>query len=1309
MSGAVEPETGRPRPLSGTLWTLFSWLRRDDAGSSDSLSSAGSDRSAASFAFLSPAHFRHSAPVPRPPPPPPTDSYKKRVHDRNLRRQHDRDLTLHRKYGLFRGDTTIGYDVTSLPLARRSARSNSDKQDRERRAISESLQRRTPYVPGKRRAPLPPVQAAAGTSATLPYRHSRKRRAPQPPIKIEEKAKENFEEVQGRTGMNPTPGNSKLTLPSDVTIGCKSEKYVKKKQHETTEIKSKPEKSFLKQIFENNKKRRSAIETTMRILPSISELDKQAAEIIETSRFKEREQNLKISKIDEHGERSDMTKRPRWICVTCLRCFDESINTCSFCLSSQKPINNFVQEKNRNVANTTQTSKNLEDDERQQLKKMLKEMKDSLPKKQKPVEDIFARDVPVMTASLADKGPVTISETPTLCVRSKHQELNLSAAGEPSPSKKVLEESKNIPKSDNTNEIVRKILLQGTVKSTEKLMKNITNNTPKNMMRDRSAGCKIDDKTNRTECLHLSDTKQISTPLKISSLLNPVYIPKQLPVQPNTFSTNTSKNEDDNVVSKHTKNVILNETSQNKTHIVPSTSNMLNIIGKTTVSTESQTNSANQKSITTKVDEISQHSRRRELINQLEKSIAEGDERAAADAAAKLAQLRLSCSVLSFTSQILSNKDNAIQQTKETVVKNENQILKGPSALNICVTNSTVIPASSKTPEINSVRKLEPNNKQVDKPETSSSKSPLKTDASASHSQVVHGNGAHMVLYDNVVSKHTKNVILNETSQNKTHIVPSTSNMLNIIGKTTVSTESQTNSANQKSITTKVDEISQHSRRRELINQLEKSIAEGDERAAADAAAKLAQLRLSCSVLSFTSQILSNKDNAIQQTKETVVKNENQILKGPSALNICVTNSTVIPASSKTPEINSVRKLEPNNKQVDKPETSSSKSPLKTDASASHSQVVHGNGAHMVFISVWIEDKNATRGPLKLQINRNASVGLLRGAAEAGLGIARELQRWIVGRTLCLDDATPLVTLAGEDLDAPFYLCVVEFDSKQKASIKDGSTNSTRKISSDIINTKNNDRTGDVYTELMQLERQALVPNGELFECEICMEPCPVGHGAVLRECVHSFCRNCLADMIRHCEEPAVSCPAMGCPGTLHEREIRALITPEEYERWLAKGLAFAESGTRNAFHCRTRDCTGWALCDAGVRKFPCPVCKHINCVPCQAIHEGDTCEKYRSKLQQTANQVSNQTDEVTKALLDSLISRGEALECPECSAIITKKWGCDWVKCSACKTEICWVTRGRRWGPGGRGDTSAGCRCGVEGKRCHPSCGYCH
>lgn len=48
-------------------------------------------------------------------------------------------------------------------------------------------------------------------------------------------------------------------------------------------------------------------------------------------------------------------------------------------------------------------------------------------------------------------------------------------------------------------------------------------------------------------------------------------------------------------------------------------------------------------------------------------------------------------------------------------------------------------------------------------------------------------------------------------------------------------------------------------------------------------------------------------------------------------------------------------------------------------------------------------------------------------------------------------------------------------------------------------------------------------------------------------------------------------------------------------------------------------------------------------------------------------------------------------------------------VKCSMCKTEICWVTKKARWGPGGKGDTSDGCKCMVNGKKCHPKCDYCH
>lgn len=81
-------------------------------------------------------------------------------------------------------------------------------------------------------------------------------------------------------------------------------------------------------------------------------------------------------------------------------------------------------------------------------------------------------------------------------------------------------------------------------------------------------------------------------------------------------------------------------------------------------------------------------------------------------------------------------------------------------------------------------------------------------------------------------------------------------------------------------------------------------------------------------------------------------------------------------------------------------------------------------------ILVWVEDKEATRGPVQLHVRRDAVLGSLRRQAERSLGLAARLQRWIVGRTLCADDAAPLVALAGPDLSAPFYLCLVESGKK---------------------------------------------------------------------------------------------------------------------------------------------------------------------------------------------------------------------------------------------------------------------------------------
>lgn len=46
------------------------------------------------------------------------------------------------------------------------------------------------------------------------------------------------------------------------------------------------------------------------------------------------------------------------------------------------------------------------------------------------------------------------------------------------------------------------------------------------------------------------------------------------------------------------------------------------------------------------------------------------------------------------------------------------------------------------------------------------------------------------------------------------------------------------------------------------------------------------------------------------------------------------------------------------------------------------------------------------------------------------------------------------------------------------------------------------------------------------------------------------------------------------------------------------------------------------------------------------------------------------------------MVKDGDAMHCPSCQIVVQKKDGCDWIRCSVCKTEICWATKQARWGP---------------------------
>ena len=140
------------------------------------------------------------------------------------------------------------------------------------------------------------------------------------------------------------------------------------------------------------------------------------------------------------------------------------------------------------------------------------------------------------------------------------------------------------------------------------------------------------------------------------------------------------------------------------------------------------------------------------------------------------------------------------------------------------------------------------------------------------------------------------------------------------------------------------------------------------------------------------------------------------------------------------------------------------------------------------------------------------------------------------------------------------------------------------------------------------------------------------------------------------------------------------LVSSEIYDKYLARSLQTAESQAKNSFHCKTADCPGWCIYEDHVNFFVCPVCRKENCLTCKAIHQGMNCKQYQDDLRIRAanDKAANQT----QTMIQKMVSDGDAMPCPQCQVIVMKKEGCDWIQCSICKTEICWVTKGPRWGP---------------------------
>lgn len=141
------------------------------------------------------------------------------------------------------------------------------------------------------------------------------------------------------------------------------------------------------------------------------------------------------------------------------------------------------------------------------------------------------------------------------------------------------------------------------------------------------------------------------------------------------------------------------------------------------------------------------------------------------------------------------------------------------------------------------------------------------------------------------------------------------------------------------------------------------------------------------------------------------------------------------------------------------------------------------------------------------------------------------------------------------------------------------------------------------YQELVNLEISDTVSNANKFVCTICFSEIELKGGVCLRDCLHTFCRACLENHIKYSEEAEIKCPFINevysCQSLLQEREIRGLVSKDEYEKHLSRSIRLAENKIENTFHCKTPNCKGWCIFEDTTNSFKCPVCTIINCITC--------------------------------------------------------------------------------------------------------------
>ena len=211
--------------------------------------------------------------------------------------------------------------------------------------------------------------------------------------------------------------------------------------------------------------------------------------------------------------------------------------------------------------------------------------------------------------------------------------------------------------------------------------------------------------------------------------------------------------------------------------------------------------------------------------------------------------------------------------------------------------------------------------------------------------------------------------------------------------------------------------------------------------------------------------------------------------------------------------------------------------------------------------------------------------------------------------------------------------------------------------------------------------------NGQIFQCQICLENKKVEESCITLTCEHRVCQECLKHSIEsNIDENKwpIKCVMQNCQEAIDFNIVKSLVSPihfEKYDTGILQKIAMSSHGNNFnhevAIKCPNASCKLIFLIDKTEKytHHTCERCKMRFCVNgCPRAHEGSSCEKFRQWL------IDN--DEGDKKF-EVLMKKEGWVKCPKCNIPVERIADCPHMKCGICKTQFCYACKDKPtvWG----------------------------